>query len=120
MMVKQSVLLSVMSLALGLAGCGGSIESDRIMIKYSGTLQCQPSVTTQARLDAEIAALVSAGARVQGGRCVLDGLAHVAMCGAIAGEAFEVAVAVESVPVARQMGFEPADRFPDRKPLPCN
>ena len=68
------------------------IESDRIMIKHSGSLQCQPSVTTQVRLDAEMAALVSAGARVNGGRCVLDGLPYVAVCGASAGEAFEVAV----------------------------
>ena len=105
--------------AIALSACGGAIESDRIMIKHSGSLQCQPSLTTQARLDAEMAALVSAGARVNGGRCVLDGLAHVALCGASAGEAFEVAVAIESVSVARQLGFESSVGYPDRKPLAC-
>lgn len=59
------------------------------------------------------------GARTNGGRCVLDGLAYVALCGASAGEAFEVAVAVDSVPVAVQLGFAFADDYPDRKPLPC-
>jgi len=103
----------------GLSACGGSVESDRFMVKHSGTLQCEPSTTTQRRLDAEIAALVAAGAVVHGGRCVLDGLPRVALCGASSGEAFEVAVAVESVPVARQLGFESADLYPDRKPLAC-
>lgn len=116
---KYPPLLSLLSVAFGLSACGGAIESDRIMIKYSGTLQCQPSVTTQARLEAEMAALVAAGAKVNGGRCVLDGLPYVALCGASSGEAFEVALAVESVPVARQLGFESAERFPDRKPLAC-
>lgn len=108
-----------LSVLMGLSACGGSVESDRVMIKYSGALQCEPSVTTQKRLDAEIAGLVAAGAVVNGGRCVLDGLPHVAMCGASSGEAFEVAVSLASVPVARQLGFESADRYPDRKPLPC-
>lgn len=120
MLIKQSALIGMLSVALGLSGCGGSVESDRIMIKYSGALQCQPSVTTQARLNTEISLLVAAGAVVNGGRCILDGLPHLALCGAMSGEAFEVAVAVESVPIAKQLGFEPADRYPDRKSLPCN
>ena len=119
MVLRKTMILIWLTVAAALSACGGAIESDRIMIKHSGSLQCQPSVTTQARLDAEMAALVAAGARVNGGRCVRDGLAHVALCGASAGEAFEVAVAVESVPVARQMGFESADGYPDRKPLAC-
>lgn len=119
MMLKKTAILVTLAVTANLSGCGGAIESDRIMIKPSGSLQCQPSLTTQVQLDAEMAALVAAGARVNGGRCVLDGLAHVALCGAPAGEAFEVAVAVESVPVARQLGFESADGYPDRKPLAC-
>ena len=114
-------LFAALLLPMGaiLAGCGGSIEADRVMLKSSGTLQCEASLTTQARLEAEIAALRAAGAVVEGGRCVLDGLAHVAMCGASAGEFFEVAVAVESVPIARLRGFESADLYPNRRPLAC-
>ena len=116
---RLPLFLLQLSLSLGLAACGGSVEADRFMVKSSGSLQCQPSVTTQSRLDAEIAALRAAGAVVEGGRCVLDGVARPAVCGASAGEAFEVVVAVESVPVARQLGFESADLYPDRKPLAC-
>ena len=107
----------LLPLAAILPACGGSIEADRVMLKSSGTLQCEASLTTQARLEAEIAALRAAGAVVEGGRCVLDGLAHPAVCGASAGEFFEVAV--ESVPIARLRGFESADLYPNRKPLPC-
>ena len=118
-MFKQAAIWGWLSVVVGLSACGGSVEADRFMIKYSGSLQCQPSVTTQLRLDAEIAGLVAAGAVVNGGRCVIDGLPYIAMCGASSGEAFEVAVTLESVPIAKQLGFETADRFPDRKPLPC-
>jgi hypothetical protein len=41
------------------------------------------------------------------------------MCGASSGEAFEVAVTLDTVPVAKQLGFESVDRYPDRKPLAC-
>ena len=116
---RKTVILVWLTVATALAACGGASESERIMIKPSGSLQCQPSVTTQDRLDAELVALAAAGARTNGGRCVLDGLAYVALCGASAGEAFEVAVAVDSVPVAVQLGFAFADDYPDRKPLPC-
>lgn len=119
MSLRWPASLALLSMLLGLAACGGSVEADRIMIKSSGTLQCEASLTTQVRLDAEIAALRAAGAVVEGGRCVLDGVARPAVCGAAAGEAFEVAVAVESVPIARQRGFDSADAFPDRKPLAC-
>ena len=118
-MFKQVAKWGWLSVLAGLSACGGSVEADRFMIKHSGSLQCQPSVTTQLRLDAEIAGLVAAGAVVNGGRCVLDGLPYTAMCGASLGEAFEVAVTLDSVPVARQLGFESADRYPDRKPLTC-
>jgi hypothetical protein len=119
MVIQRAAILGWLSIVTGLSACGGSVEADRFMIKYSGTLQCQPSATTQTRLDAEIAALLAAGAVINGGRCVLDGLPYVAMCGAGSGEAFEVAVSLATVPVARQLGFESADRYPDRKPLAC-
>lgn len=110
--------LALAGLAM-LAACGGSIEADRFMVKDSGTLQCQGSQATQARLDAQIASLRAAGAVVEGGRCVSDGLAHPAVCGTSAGELFEVVVAVESLAIARQQGFESADPYPNRKSLPC-
>lgn len=119
MSIRWLTPLCLLPVSLVLAACGGSIEADRVMLKGSGSLQCESSLTTKARLDAEIAALRAAGAGVVGGRCVLDGLARPAVCGAPAGEAFEVAVAVESLPIARQLGFELADAYPDRKPLAC-
>lgn len=119
-MFKLAAMLGVLLVVVGLSACGGSVQADRFMVKYSGTLQCQPSATTQKRLDVGIAGLIAAGAVVNGGRCVLDGLPYAAMCGASSGEAFEVAMTLDTVPVAKQLGFESVDRYPDRKPLACS
>lgn len=113
--------LSMLALALVLAACGGggADESGVVLFKPTGTLQCAPTLTTQARLDTEVAALRAAGVAVLDSRCAQDGAAHATLCGSEAGELFSVAVSSVSVPAAQALGFQPAGRYPGAQRMPC-
>lgn len=105
--------------AVALAGCGGGDESAAVLYKPTGTLQCSPTQTTRARLDAEVSALRAAGVPVIASSCAHDGVARVALCGAETGDLFAVTVASSSEARAMGLGYHRASQYPDARPLAC-
>ena len=74
------VTLAVVSMM----GCGGSDDPVVVLYKSTGSLQCAPTQTTQARLDAEVSALRQAGASVTASSCanqLADGAQSERGCG---------------------------------------
>lgn len=102
-----------------LQACNRADATPQLFHKSAGSLQCDPSRTTQANLDAEIAALRAAGATIERSGCSIDGLAHPALCGRPNGDLFTVEVAGRSIEIARRAGFRPAGDFPDAMAIPC-
>jgi hypothetical protein len=100
-------------------GCGGSDGSASVLYKPTGSVQCSPSQTTQARLDAEVSALRAAGVSVTASGCANDGLIGPALCGVGNGDLFSVTVSPDSVSVTQQMGYAPASLFSDARPKAC-
>ncbi len=105
--------------AFAVIGCGGSDDSASMLYKPTGSLQCSPSQTTQARLDTEVSALRAAGATVTASGCANDGLARPAVCGIESGDLFSVTVSPASVPVTQQLGYAPASTFSSTRPMAC-
>ena len=105
--------------AVAIGGCGGSDGSASVLYKSTGSVQCSPSQTTQARLDTEVSALRAAGASVVESGCANDGLSYPAVCGGINGDLFSVTVSPHSVSVTRQLGFAPASGFSTALPMAC-
>ncbi len=101
-------------------GCGGgSDDRDSVFYKATGSLQCSPSLMTQARLDEEASALRVAGATVISSGCAADGRGYPAVCGGGTGELFSVTVSPGSVSVVRRAGFTAATAFADAQSIAC-
>jgi hypothetical protein len=105
--------------AVAIGGCGGSDDAASVLYKPTGSVQCSPSQTTQARLDAEVSALRAAGASVVASGCADAGVAYPALCGIEKGDLFSVTVSPDSVSVTRQLGFTPASALPTAQPMAC-
>ncbi|MFT3666691.1 hypothetical protein [Piscinibacter sp.] len=114
-LAAMSPALLIVTTACG----GGSDESHVLLYKPSGSLQCAATQTTQARLEAEVASLRSAGAVVSASHCANDGAAHAAVCGASNGDLFAVSVTPPSVAAARQLGFASAGGLPSVRTMAC-
>jgi len=110
---------SIVVVPLALAGCGGSDDAASVLYKPTGTLQCAPSQTTQARLDAEVVSLQVAGASVMASHCANDGVAHVTLCGAQNGDLFSVTVSPSTESLARQLGYQSASQYASAQPMAC-
>lgn len=104
---------------LALSGCGGSDDTAPVLYKPTGSLQCSPTQTTQARLDAEVPSLRRAGAFVSASSCANDGAPHITLCGAENGDLFSVTVAPSSESLARQSGYQPASQYSGARPIAC-
>ena len=119
-LVRQHLVLSLSALCALSVGCGGSSdEGNEQMYKPSGSLQCATSLTTQARLDAEVRELRSVGAAVVSSSCASDGELRPASCGTPSGELFVVEVEASSVSVARSRGFVPSSSYPRAFVIAC-
>lgn len=104
---------------LALLGCGGSDDTAPVLYKPTGSLQCSPTQTTQARLDAEVPSLRRAGAFVSASSCANDGAPHITLCGGENGDLFSVTVAPSSESLARQSGYQPASQYSGARPIAC-
>ena len=107
------VTLAVVSMM----GCGGSDDPVVVLYKSTGSLQCAPTQTTQARLDAEVSALRQAGASVTASSCANDGLPRITLCGVDNGDLFSVTTSTELH--ALRSGFKLASQYPNAEPMAC-
>ena len=113
-------MASVLPALAAICGCGGGSETrDAIFYKATGSLQCLPSQTTQARLDAEVSALRLVGAFVTTSACATDGRLYPTVCGGATGDLFSVTVSADSAFVTEQAGFAPSTAFTDARPTDC-
>jgi hypothetical protein len=116
----KTALCVLLVVPLALPGCGGGTdETPAVLYKSAGSVQCAASQMTQARLDAAVAGLRTAGATVAASSCAVDGMPHPALCGTDSGELFSVTVPPTSVTVAQQAGFRPASDYPSAKAAAC-
>jgi hypothetical protein len=106
--MKHKPATFVFFAAVAIIGCGGSDDSDAVLYKPTGSLQCSPSQTTQVRLDEEVSALRAAGAKVTASACANDGLGRPALCGVDNGDLYSVTVSRASVSIAQQLGYASA------------
>lgn len=107
--------------AVLLAGCGAgdSAPATAVLWRPSGSLQCEDTRTTQAGLDAAVAALRTAGIAVQSARCAQDGLMHASVCGAANGDAWRVEVPAAAVDQAVAQGWRRLEAGQEITPMAC-
>ncbi len=118
-MNKLSLNTIYLVVAFSLISCNGANVAASVLYKPTGTLQCSPPQTTQARLDAEVTSLQKAGASVVASHCADDGAFHVALCGAENGDLFSVSVSPASESLARQLGCQSSAQYPSAQPIAC-
>ncbi|MFM2187386.1 MAG: hypothetical protein ACO26F_04140 [Burkholderiaceae bacterium] len=105
--------------ALFTTGCGGSDEPLVVLYKPAGSLQCNPTQTTQMRLDAEVSTLRQAGISVTASGCANDGQPRIALCGADNGDLFSVTVTTAAEASALRLGFKLPGLYPHARPMAC-
>jgi len=103
------------------AGCGAGESAPATVALWqpSGSLQCEATQTTQAGLDAAVAALRSAGIVVHSARCAQDGLMHASVCGAANGDAWRVEVSAAAVDQAVARGWRRIETGQEITPMAC-
>ena len=116
-MKLRLALIALVTLAF--VACSGTRDAAPVFYKPTGTLQCAPSKTTQAGLEAELSALQGAGATVIASNCAKDGEAYITLCGAQNGDLFSVTVSPSSAPLALQLGYKPASQYSSARPIAC-
>jgi hypothetical protein len=95
--------LAPLSLAIALAGCGGSDPQFQTLVKSVENLQCEPPRFTPLQLETELAV---AGINVRSVSCGWDGLGRVAACGTPSPYLRIIEVPQEQVEAASELGYQ--------------
>lgn len=110
--------------ALGLAACGGgeppAAEASTRYARPTGSLQCEPSQSTESQRQRVVDQLKAAGVVVQGSSCASDNALRIQVCGAANGDLFVVDVpAATPLTALRAAGFSPWADWPQATLKPC-
>lgn len=128
--LKSHLMISLLLTCLALTACGGS-ESDSHepstqdpslsvnVYKPTGAVQCSQTPSTSDQMAKMVSTLSDSGVTVLASSCGIDGLAHVALCGAVTGEIWIVTVAPASEQTALSLGFRPLAEVPQAFAVNC-
>ena len=120
-----TVLSSLLKLGvptLMLAACGGGSDpaaAARTLVMPTGSLQCEPSRSTDARRLAVAATLQAQGVTVERSACATDPRPRIALCGVANGDLFLLVVRGAHAPTEATLGLQPADTVPGLQEAPC-
>lgn len=90
-----------------------------IFYRASGSLQCSPTINTDAELEKVITSLKASGINVTSGTCGTDGMAHIALCGAASGDIWLISTRGTTADMMRPHGFAPVTELPTYQTMAC-
>ena len=110
--------------ALGLAACGGgdppAAEASTRYARPTGSLQCEPSQSTESQRQRVVDQLKAAAVVVLSSSCANDNALRIQVCGAANGDLFVVDVATSTPLTAlRAAGFSPWAEWPQATLKTC-
>jgi hypothetical protein len=111
------------ALLLLLTACGGGSDTAvaaRTLVMSTGSLQCEPSRSTDARRLAVAAMLQAQGVTIERSACATDPRPRITLCGVANGDLFLLVVRGAHAPTETALGLQPADTVPGVQEAPCS